>query len=148
MHPDLDRALCERYPKLFARRHDPTCCMAEGFACQDGWYHLLDGLCSQLQHDTDQLGAPQLVVTQVKQKLGTLRFHVGPAATPRQRGAIELAYALSARICEICGAPADGADDVLSVRCEAHRTLSLTPEEQAAYDALAARFAAQPRAQE
>lgn len=144
MRPDLDRALCERYPKLFARRHDPTVCMAEGFACHDGWHHLIDGLCFRLQAETDQHGAPQLVVRQVKQKFGSLRFHVGPDATPRQRAMIELAQTLSLRTCEICGAPADGADDVLSVRCETHRTLTLKPEEQAAYDALSARFAAAP----
>jgi hypothetical protein len=128
MHPDLDRALCERYPKLFARRQDPTSCMSEGFACREGWYHLLDGLCSQLQRDTDQLGAPQLIVTQVKQKFGTLRFYVRPAATRRQQGMIELAYTLSGRICEICGAPAQwrGAEEaarggLIATRCDAHR---------------------------
>lgn len=148
MHPDLDRALCERYPKLFARRHDRTSCMAEGFSCEDGWHHVIDALCFRLQAETDQHGAPQLVVRQVKQKLGSLRFHVGPDATPRQRAMIELAQSVALRTCEICGAPADGADDVLSVRCEAHRTPELTPEEQAAYDILSTRFAAPPRAQE
>lgn len=128
MNPALDRALCDRYPKLFALRRDATSCMSEGFACREGWYHLLDGLCSQLQHETDQLGASQLAVTQVKQKFGTLRFYVSPAATPRQRGMIELAYTLSARICEICGAPGQwrGAEEAarggyIATRCDAHR---------------------------
>lgn len=140
MNPELDRALCERYPKLFARRHDRTSCMAEGFACEDGWHHIVDALCFRLQAETDQHGAPQLVVRQIKQKLGSLRFHVGPDATPRQRAMIELAQSVALRTCEICGAPADGADDVLSVRCEAHRPLNLTSEQQIAYDALSARF--------
>jgi hypothetical protein len=140
MNSDLDRALCERYPKLFARRHDRSSCMAEGFACEDGWYHILDALCFQLQAETDQHGAPQLVVRQVKQKLGSLRVHVGPDGTPRQRAMIELAKSFALRSCEICGAPSDEADDVLSVRCETHRKLSHTPEQQADIDRLNARW--------
>ena len=142
MSPDLDRALCERYPQLFARRHDRTSCMAEGFSCHDGWYHLIDVLCLQLQSETAQKGAPQLVAHQVKQKFGELRFSVGPDATPRQRAMIELTRTLSLRTCEICGAPAmerDGDVDWIDSRCEAHDP-QLTAEQHAVGDALQAAY--------
>lgn len=42
--------------------------------------------------------------------------------------------------CGICGAPDDGADDTIITRCEAHRGPSLTPEQQAAADALYAAY--------
>ena len=43
-------------------------------------------------------------VTQVKEKFGTLRFYVG-AATDEHYNYIRFAEALSARTCEVCGAP-------------------------------------------
>lgn len=138
MNSDLDRALCERYPQLFARRHEQTSPMASGFACYDGWHSLVDVLCARLQAETDQHGAPQLVARQVKEKFGSLRFHVGPDATPRQRAMIELAQSLSLRTCEICGAPArqHSREDERSItawittRCDAHAPSNRTPEQR------------------
>ena len=49
--------------------------MCWGFSCGDGWYLLIDRLCSSLQWDTDTNKYPQVVATQVKEKYGTLRFY-------------------------------------------------------------------------
>lgn len=105
MSPELDRKLCERHPKIFANRHgDPdSTAMCRGFECGDGWYALIDALCGALQRETDLGNAPQLVAAQVKEKFGTLRFYTRHASE-RQRGMIQLAEAMSARICEVCGA--------------------------------------------
>lgn len=125
MHPDLDRALCERHPALFADRHTPTSGMAWGFACGDGWFSLLDVLCESLQAETDQHGAPQLVARHAKEKFGGLRFFA-PGASPRQRAMIELAQRLSQRTCELCGAPGQiygpppGRRGWVRSRCPAH----------------------------
>jgi len=45
-----------------------------------------------------------MVIVQIKEKFGGLRFYVSKA-TERQRGMIQLASALSERTCECCGAP-------------------------------------------
>jgi len=51
MSPDLDKALCEKYPLIFADRlGDPgQTLMCWGISCGDGWYDLLDTLCSNIQ---------------------------------------------------------------------------------------------------
>ena len=92
-----------------------------GFTCGDGWYALIDMLCGELQHETDHNGAPQVTARQVKEKFGRLRFYVDQASE-RQRGMIDLACAVSACICEECGASTGPAylGDFKSARCVAH----------------------------
>lgn len=106
MRPELDNALCEKFPLIFADRSGSmtTTAMCWGFDVGDGWYSLIDVLCEELQRDTDQQGALQVVATQVKEKYGGLRFYVH-AASDRQMAMIDFAEALSYRICEDCGAP-------------------------------------------
>ena len=96
MDPQLDETLCARYPLIFAERHgDPaSTAMCWGFEVRDAWFTLIDVLCGQLQQETDERGAPQVVANQVKEKAGGLRFHVGDASD-RQRAMIDLAQALS-----------------------------------------------------
>jgi hypothetical protein len=102
--PELDRALCASYPKIFADRHasEFESPMGRGFAIDDGWYRLVDALCRALQRETDRHHAPQVVATQVKQKFGSLRFRVR-TASERQWAMIDCATLLSMRMCEICG---------------------------------------------
>ena len=110
MSPDKDKALCEKYPKIFAQRHGNMreTAMCWGFECSDGWYPLIDTLCNWLQSMTDNnpnhAEFPQVVATQVKEKFGGLRFYVH-GATDYQHGAIDMAESLSYRICEVCGLP-------------------------------------------
>lgn len=96
MDPKLDEVLCERYPLIFAERHgDPTTtAMCRGFEVDDGWFTLIDTRCRELQRETDERGAPQIVARQVKEKMGDLRFHVAEASE-RQRAMIDFALALS-----------------------------------------------------
>lgn len=105
MNHELDQALCEKFPKIFAERDSSRLitAMCWGFEVEDGWYSLIDVLCEQLQWETDEQGAPQVVATQVKEKCGGLRFYVRNA-TDRQRAMIDFAKALSYRTCEVCGA--------------------------------------------
>ena len=101
MRKELSDMLFERYPLIFAEYTQPD---AEAKWCKDGWYSLIDTLCAQLQHWTDSHNAPQYVVFDVKEKFGALRF-VGHHASAEQKGAVFMAYALSTRLCEVCGAP-------------------------------------------
>jgi len=106
MDADLQSLLFERYPSIFSERTLPNTqtAMSQGIATGNGWFHLIDGLCSRLQWETDHSGAPQVVASQVKEKLGTLRFY-RRGASERQIGMIELATELSSRVCDVCGAP-------------------------------------------
>lgn len=52
MKPELDKALCEKYPKIFADRNAPVTetPMGFGFECGDGWYDIIDALCSNIEN--------------------------------------------------------------------------------------------------
>jgi hypothetical protein len=56
MNQELDTALCEKYPKIFEDRHKSMTetCMCWGLECGDGWYNIIDALCSNIQHRIDQ----------------------------------------------------------------------------------------------
>lgn len=55
MRKELDQELCEKYPLIFADRYKPMTetCMCWGFDCGEGWFSLLDTLCSNIQHHID-----------------------------------------------------------------------------------------------
>lgn len=59
MKANLSPALYAKYPKILAGRGAPI-----GIYCESGWYTLIDELCAQLQHETDTVGAPQVVARQ------------------------------------------------------------------------------------
>jgi hypothetical protein len=56
MKAELDKALVEKYPLIFADRYGDmqTTAMVWGFDCGDGWYNLLDCLCTAIQFQIDQ----------------------------------------------------------------------------------------------
>ena len=122
MDADLQKQLYDRDPLIFQERVLPMTetAMCWGIETGNGWYHLIDGLCAQLQRETDQDGAPQIIATQVKEKFGTLRFHTREA-NERQSAMIDLASELSSRICDQCGAPGQlRTSGWHATRCEAH----------------------------
>uniref|UniRef100_A0A6M3Y1S3 Uncharacterized protein n=1 Tax=viral metagenome TaxID=1070528 RepID=A0A6M3Y1S3_9ZZZZ len=100
----LDKKLCKKYPKIFAQRHRDMkeTAMCWGFECSNGWYWLINMLCSRLQWDIDHNNYPQIEATQVKEKFGTLRFYTN-GANDTQEGMISLAEFMSGYICEKCG---------------------------------------------
>lgn len=55
MTKELDEKLCANYPKIFTNRYGDmkNTAMCWGFSCGDGWYWLIDRLCSNLQWNTD-----------------------------------------------------------------------------------------------
>jgi len=60
--------------------------MGRGFECGDGWFRLITCLCEALDGAIAQEEMPPIVVTQVKEKFGNLRF--------RYRGGNELSYGM------------------------------------------------------
>ena len=126
MKLEYDEALCAKYPKLFAQRQLPMTetAMCWGFQCGDGWYTLIDELCSYLQwsHDFNKHLQPlQPVVTTVKEKYGQLRFYVD-GVSEHCEGAISFAECLSMCICEVCGNPGKmNGGPWYTTRCEEHK---------------------------
>ena len=55
MSPELDKALCEKYPLIFANRNGDKMdtCMAWGLECGDGWYNIINTLCGAIQGRID-----------------------------------------------------------------------------------------------
>jgi len=55
MREELDKLLCEKYPKMMVNRNRPMTetCMCWGFECGDGWFNILDRLMGNIQHHID-----------------------------------------------------------------------------------------------
>ena len=121
MTEEKDKALCAKYPKIFRDRSRSMqeTCMCWGFEHGDGWYDIIDSLCSTIQHHLDWKRSSdkfksmpdeewdeshQVVAAQVKEKFGGLRFYIN-GGDDFVEGAIALAESLSLRTCEECGAP-------------------------------------------
>lgn len=119
--------LFEKYPLIFqvrkGRELEPFCMF--GIECGSGWFPLLDALCYQIQSyidfrkesnerieenkkkypDYDQTPfalIPQVTVTQVKEKYGTLRFYYD-GGDDTIDGMVRMAEAMSSITCEVCG---------------------------------------------
>lgn len=122
MRKELSDLLYQRCPAIFAEHLRTQGDEASWqIWCRDGWYQLIDTLCEQLQGWTDTRDAPQYVATDVKEKFGELRF-VARHKSAEQIGAVKMAYAMSTRICEECGAPGHHvvAGRTWMTRCETH----------------------------
>ncbi|WP_070398423.1 hypothetical protein [Hydrogenophaga sp. PML113] len=112
MNHEHNQQLIERYPKIFEHR--------ERLWCRDGWFDLIDALCSKLQEISDRTGS-QVVARQVKEKFGGLRFYVSKGTT-EHADAIAEAEQASHHICEVCGQPGvvKVSAGYVQCRCPAH----------------------------
>lgn len=123
MTPEFDSMLRTRHPRIFDTTGDveQRPFTTRGVECADGWFDLIDALCESLQMATDYAGDHQVVAVQVKEKMGGLRFYVSNASD-RQRGMIDMATAMSSRLCEQCGGPGQTVDASgrVMTRCAAH----------------------------
>ena len=118
MNVELDKVLCEKYPKIFKNRDGSVMetCMAWGFECDDGWFDVIDILCHEIQNHVDwkskniteeeEKESLQVVADQVKEKYGTLRFyyHGGDDVI---EGLVTMAESMTHRVCESCGCPGE-----------------------------------------
>lgn len=121
MNDELDKKLCEKFPKIFKMRNASMqeSCMYWGFDHGDGWFNILDAACSNIQNhvnwkrkqepyaslsdeEFDEIHQP--VAAQVKEKFGGLRFYVDNTDDYTQ-GVIAMAESMSYRTCEACGSP-------------------------------------------
>ncbi len=113
MRKELDEALCKKYPEIFRDRHGDmrTTAMCWGFECGDGWYHIIDAACAQIENRAynNRLNGVKfapVIATQVKEKYGTLRFYY-TGGDEYLDGVVSMAETISAKTCETCGAPGE-----------------------------------------
>lgn len=125
MNELLDKQLCEKYPEIFRDRnaHMTQTCMCWGFDHGDGWFRIIDALCSNIQshinwnnsqrerllvNNPHNIKIPdhvqQVVAVQVKEKFGTLRFYY-EGGDAYIRGLVSMAESMSAVTCDVCGSP-------------------------------------------
>ena len=97
MKRELQQQLKERYPLIFSE---------VGIECGDGWYTIIDKLCSNIQCyiNWKSENCSQVVAEQVKEKFGGLRFyHRGGVGNDYINGLVTMAEAMSEVTCEVCG---------------------------------------------
>ena len=139
MTEEEDKALCQKYPKIFKNRDGSVqeTCMAWGFECGSGWFDVIDILCHEIQHYVDWKSKDlseeekedlQVVATQVKEKFGTLRFYYGGGDDVIE-GMVMMAESLTHRTCEECGCPGErrggGWIKTLCNKCDEERKIKL-----------------------
>ena len=77
-----------------------------GIECAEGWYDLLDKLCTKIEKvlDIDPQAKKDFMIAQIKEKFGGLRFYVHGASEKIHKH-IDWAEKESFKICEGCGKP-------------------------------------------
>jgi hypothetical protein len=106
------KSMEEKYPKMLCNPYG-------GFAVSEGWWNILDVLMSQIQHHIDwsvknhqwdlendkkdiRPVCPQVIVTQIKEKFGGLRFYYD-GGDEYISGLVSMAETWAEHTCETCG---------------------------------------------
>jgi len=92
----------ETYSKMFSNKYG-------GFAVGAGWWPIIEALCANIQSHIDWRNresetVPQVVVEQIKEKFGGLRFYY-QGGDEQVHGMVRMAEAWAANCCEECCAP-------------------------------------------
>jgi hypothetical protein len=126
----------QRFPKMFLPRYG-------GFCCGEGWWPVLESLCANIQHHIDWQNesrtrlladnpynhkipqeVAQVVVQQIKEKFGGLRFYYS-GGDAEISGMVRMAEAWAEKSCEICGTPGTpGGQGWVQTLCPTHRAES------------------------
>jgi hypothetical protein len=136
----------EEYEKFSKRMEEGFPLMFEGkyggFAVGAGWYPILESLCTNIQNHIDwkvKQGQPipQVVVEQIKEKFGGLRFYY-QGGDEQIHGMVRMAEVWASTACEECGAPGERrSGGWIRTLCDFHETERQTRiEEQARKDGL------------
>ena len=90
----------EQFPKMFSSKYG-------GFEIGQGWWPIIEVLCKNIQNHIDWKNknsevVPQVVVQQVKEKFGGLRFYY-QGGDDAVYGMVRMAESWADRTCEECG---------------------------------------------
>jgi len=96
------KSMEEKYPKMFSQPYG-------GFAVGPGWWSIIASLCANIQNyinwkNKESVVVPQVVVTQIKEKFGGLRFYYD-GGDDRIQGMVSIAESWAEHTCEECGKP-------------------------------------------
>ena len=88
------------YPKMFSEPYG-------GFAISEGWWLIIERLCANIQHhlnwkNKESEVVPQVVVRQIKEKFGGLRFYYD-GGDDEITGMVRMAESWAGNTCETCG---------------------------------------------
>ena len=97
------KSMEDKYPKMFSGKYG-------GFAVGKGWYPILEHLCSNIQQHIDWQNknhekhpvVDQVVVEQIKEKFGGLRFYY-QGGDDNVHGMVRMAESWAGIACEECG---------------------------------------------
>jgi hypothetical protein len=123
MNDENNKKLNEKYDSLIRKHEYKGKQVPFWFECGDGWYDLIDTLCSSIQNSVEQNRKSldfrkkngeniadedyeniEVMIQQVKEKFGGLRFYAF-GGDDYIRGMIRFAESMSYKICESCGKP-------------------------------------------
>ena len=116
MNKELEAALEEEFPFMRREKQDSASAYQSfGIEAGSGWYELIRDLCREIAGVCAQAGRENdLVVDQVKEKYGELRFYFHLEGGTVEENAplnhrlydmIERYEETSKQVCELCGAP-------------------------------------------
>jgi len=112
MNTDLQNKLYEKYPDFFKNKDlgVQKSCMARGIECDDGWFDLIETVCSVIKNFINNNQDITFEFDQIKEKFGGLRIYYSTNILEKARynkdyihGVISLAESISYRICEQTG---------------------------------------------
>lgn len=104
----FSQKLEKSYPEMFKNPYG-------GFAIGPGWWPIIEALCGQIHHHVKWRqeqkekygrydGCPDVIVEQIKEKFGGLRFYY-QGGDDTVDGMVRMAESWAARSCEECGKP-------------------------------------------
>lgn len=115
-YDEFEKRMKDKYPEMFSRPYG-------GFCVDKGWWPILESLCGQIDSYTKWKNntaearlkdsqntlaipakVPQVVVAQIKEKFGGLRFYY-EGGDDYIRGMVQMAEVWADHSCEECGAP-------------------------------------------
>jgi hypothetical protein len=107
VYESFSKQMEEKFPLMFANKYG-------GFAVGAGWFPIIEALCSNIQSHIDWWNknhekhpvVPQVVVEQIKEKFGGLRFYY-QGGDDNVHGMVRMAEAWASHSCEECGAPGE-----------------------------------------
>ncbi len=104
-YDEFAKRMEERFPKMFSQPYG-------GFAVGPGWWPIIESLCANIQSRIDWWNQnretrpviEQVVVEQIKEKFGGLRFYY-QGGDDEIHGMVRMAEAWADHSCEECGSP-------------------------------------------
>jgi hypothetical protein len=101
-YDEFSQRMKERFPEMFAQPYG-------GFAVGPGWWPIIESLCGNIQHylnskNKDSEVVPQIVVRQIKEKFGGLRFYYD-GGDDTIDGMVRMAESWASNVCEECSKP-------------------------------------------